>query len=88
MITAELVLVGTAELQHMLGLSRSRVFQLLVEEDFPAPYAVLRMGKVWDLERIRAWAAAAGRALQPLPPAWPHDASDGDAGSRYRRRNN
>lgn len=82
-------LVGPAELAEILQLSRSRVFQLLTQDDFPVPLAILRMGQVWDLEEIRAWADQTGRAVHELPESWPMAAeaagSQAPRPGRYRR---
>lgn len=39
------------------GRTRQRVFQLTQQPDFPAPVAVLAMGKVWKTIDVRRWAA-------------------------------
>ncbi len=83
-------LVGPAELAEILQLSRSRVFQLLTQDNFPAPLATLRMGQVWDLKEIRAWAEKTGRAVHELPESWPMTSDAAGAGQaprpgRYRR---
>jgi prophage regulatory protein len=31
------------------------VQRLITRRDFPEPYAVLRMGSVWDAEDVEAW---------------------------------
>lgn len=49
-------LMGTAEIAALLGVSRQRVLQLAAHPAFPAPVAVLSMGKVWQADDIRAWA--------------------------------
>jgi predicted DNA-binding transcriptional regulator AlpA len=55
-------LMGAAEIQRRLGVSRQRVTQLVDRDDFPAPYQHLSMGRVWweaDVDRwIRAYQAA------------------------------
>jgi prophage regulatory protein len=66
-------LVGTGELLHMLGVSRTRVAFLVKQPDFPEPYDELIMGKVWRLEDVQAWAEQRRRTLQPLAAA-----DDGD----------
>jgi hypothetical protein len=69
---------GSAELQYMLDVSRQRITQLTADPGFPAPIAELRMGKVWDLEDVVAWARRVGRELRELP--------DSAVGSgKYRR---
>ena len=51
------------ELLKLLGVSRTRVQQLVARPEFPNPVAVLMMGSVWDLERVQEWARSAGRVL-------------------------
>jgi predicted DNA-binding transcriptional regulator AlpA len=48
--------MGAAEIQRLLGVSRQRVQQLVKTDGFPAPVAVLDMGKVWDGDVVRKWA--------------------------------
>lgn len=48
-------LMGTAEIAALLGISRQRVLKLAQREDFPAPLAVLSMGKVWRGSKVRQW---------------------------------
>jgi hypothetical protein len=57
-------LVGAQEIAAMLGgVSRQRVNQLAARGDFPAPDAVLAMGKVWKREDVEAWARDHGRVI-------------------------
>lgn len=62
-------LVGPHEVGQMLGVSRQRVSQLAARADFPVPVAVLRMGTVWRVEDVRAWAEAAGRPVHEVTVA-------------------
>jgi prophage regulatory protein len=56
--------VGAAEIGRMFGgVSRQRVQQIVNREDFPEPYAVLDMGKVWQRADVEAWARGRGRPL-------------------------
>ena len=48
-------LMGAREIEHRLGVSRQRVQQLLAREDWPEPYDVLAMGKVWRNEDVDEW---------------------------------
>ncbi len=57
------VLVGSAEITELLGLSRARTFQITSSPDFPAPVQELKMGKVWRLTDVQAWARRTGRTL-------------------------
>jgi predicted DNA-binding transcriptional regulator AlpA len=56
-------LVGATEIADLLGVTRQRVQQLANEAGFPAPVAILKMGKVWVLDDVRAWAERTGREL-------------------------
>jgi predicted DNA-binding transcriptional regulator AlpA len=52
------VLMGQAEIADRLGVTRQRVQQLIARADWPEPYEVLAMGKVWRTEDIEAWIKA------------------------------
>jgi predicted DNA-binding transcriptional regulator AlpA len=69
--TKRLPIVSAAELQHLLGVSLPRVYQLVARPDFPEPWVRLRAVQVWRMEDIEAWAQAEGRALTALPQDWP-----------------
>lgn len=56
-------LVAAAEIAVMLGLSRQRVSQIAVMDGFPAPVAVLSVGRIWLREDIVEWARAEGRTM-------------------------
>jgi predicted DNA-binding transcriptional regulator AlpA len=47
--------MGASEIADRLGVSRQRVQQLVRRKDWPAPAAVLTMGKVWRTADIEAW---------------------------------
>jgi prophage regulatory protein len=47
--------VGAAELAERLGVSKSRVHQIVNHKNFPDPYAELRIGRVWLAEDVEAW---------------------------------
>jgi prophage regulatory protein len=47
--------MGAWEIRQRLGYSREWVQRLITRRDFPEPYAVLRMGSVWDAEDVEAW---------------------------------
>jgi predicted DNA-binding transcriptional regulator AlpA len=59
-------LIGAAELQQVLGVSRRRAWELAQRADFPTPVAKLIMGSVWDLNDVQQWADDTGRTLHPL----------------------
>lgn len=48
-------LMGAGEIQKRLGVCRQRVYQLTTDPDFPAPVAVLGMGKVWEARDVERW---------------------------------
>lgn len=52
---AQVRLMGAAEIQERLGLSRQRTYILINRREFPAPTWVLKMGQVWDAEIVEAW---------------------------------
>jgi hypothetical protein len=89
--TKRLPIVGSAEIQYMLGVSQQRTFQLLNQPGFPEPWVRLRGGKVWHTEDFEAWAAEEGRSLTPLPADWPPERPPvtarprGDAARRPRK---
>jgi len=56
-------LVGAAELLDLLRVGRTRLATLTARPGFPPPVVVLRMGSVWDLDQVIAWAESAGRTL-------------------------
>ena len=56
-------LVGAAELIDVMKVGRTRLAALTARPGFPPPVVVLRMGSVWDLDEVIAWAAATGRTL-------------------------
>lgn len=62
-MTDALDLVGVAEIQRMLRVSRPRVDQLANKKDFPEPVAVLAGGRIWLRRDVEAWARARGRQL-------------------------
>jgi len=65
-------LVGAAEIGRMLGgVSRQRVQQLINREDFPEPFDVLDMGKVWLRADVEAWARSHGRTPAEDTPGAP-----------------
>jgi prophage regulatory protein len=61
MVVAVHHLVGSQEIERMLGVSRQRVQQLIAQPDFPEPDVKLAMGKVWKRAEVAAWAQAHGR---------------------------
>ncbi|HET7408087.1 MAG TPA: DNA-binding protein [Mycobacteriales bacterium] len=58
-------LVGAAEIQGMLGVSRQRVQQLINTPNFPRPVYELRMGKVWLRSDIETWMQERKRRAGP-----------------------
>jgi predicted DNA-binding transcriptional regulator AlpA len=56
-----------AELIDMLGLSKTRVVQLIASPGFPPPTAVLKVGKIWSYAEVKAWVEGTGRTVHPIP---------------------
>jgi len=56
-------LIGTHEIAQMFGVSRQRAQQITSRKDFPKPYDVLHMGKVWRRAAVETWARDHGRAI-------------------------
>jgi hypothetical protein len=49
--------MASQEVADLLGVPRQRVHQPSERHDFPAPYAILSVGRIRDGAKIRAWAA-------------------------------
>ncbi|MEU4690272.1 hypothetical protein [Actinoplanes sp. NPDC023714] len=47
--------MGPAEIRARLQVSRQRAHQVINRDDFPRPYQVLPMGKVWDAADVERW---------------------------------
>jgi len=45
-----------------------RVTHLVAKAEFPAPIAVLTVGRVGSYEAVAAWAVSTGRTVQPTAP--------------------
>ncbi|MGK5681660.1 helix-turn-helix transcriptional regulator [Actinoplanes sp. URMC 104] len=54
----KLVLMGAGEIRRRLNVSRQRAYQIITRKDFPDPYQVLEMGKVWDAADVERWIKA------------------------------
>ena len=52
--------LAMAEVAQLLGVSVSRVRQLMNDAAFPEPIAALSVGRIWSTEAVVAWAAGAG----------------------------
>ncbi|GAB3799539.1 hypothetical protein GCM10027605_13290 [Micromonospora zhanjiangensis] len=48
---------GAQELRERLGVSRTRVLQLVARPDFPEPYERLAGGAIWLAEDVERWIA-------------------------------
>jgi prophage regulatory protein len=53
----ELRLMGPAEIGRVLGVGRTRVYQITQRRNFPPPVAELEMGNVWLAEDVEEWVA-------------------------------
>lgn len=59
---------GIAEVSEIIGRSKSRIDQLLLEDRaFPRPVWSLRFGRLWDRNEIRAWMQLTGYGEKPEP---------------------
>lgn len=55
-------LVGAAEIAELLGVTRTRVNQLVADDpSFPVPAAELTAGRIWKRADVEAWARRTGR---------------------------
>lgn len=61
------VLMGSAEIARLLGVSRQRVHQLAEQRDFPAPVGQVSGKRVWNSDEIRRWAVREGRLADDEP---------------------
>jgi predicted DNA-binding transcriptional regulator AlpA len=59
--------MASQEVADLLGVTRQRVHQLSERHDFPAPHAILSVGRIWDGAEIRAWAAKHRPSLSEEP---------------------
>lgn len=48
-------LMGQAEIADRLGVTRQRVQQLIGKSNWPEPFDVLAMGKVWWIKDVNDW---------------------------------
>ncbi|MFI6230873.1 helix-turn-helix transcriptional regulator [Micromonospora echinospora] len=51
----KLRLVASQEVQEMLGVSRTRAYQITNSKTFPDPVAVLSVGRTWRTEDVEPW---------------------------------
>lgn len=75
----KLDVMGVAEIARRLGVSRSRAAQIVREEGFPEPVAVLTGIVIWEAADVEAWISK-HRASQKQGEAW-----RGPAARRLRR---
>ncbi|MFF3867315.1 helix-turn-helix transcriptional regulator [Micromonospora sp. NPDC001898] len=59
-------LVGPGEIMDMLGVSRSRFRQIIMQPHFPRPFQTLQAGSVWLRSQVEAYIRDYRR---PRPPA-------------------
>lgn len=74
-------LMGAREIEDRLGVSRQRVYQLVRQPDFPAPYDEVAMGKLWRIEDIEKWIE------EKRPELHDTEISYGETPSRKGRKN-
>lgn len=53
--------LSTVEIAELLGVSRQRIDKLSRSDEFPAPVAVLAIGRVWSRAEVVEWAKQTGR---------------------------
>lgn len=58
--------VALAELAKVLGVSRVRALQLIKKSEFPAPIAVLSVGRIWAYDAVVDYCESTGRKVHPL----------------------
>jgi prophage regulatory protein len=58
--------LALGELIELLGLSKTRVRQLVATADFPAPIATLGVGKIWSTPDVVAFCERTGRTVHPV----------------------
>ena len=51
------------EVIEVLGLSKTRIRQLIAAGQFPAPIATLGVGKIWSTPDVVAWCERTGRVV-------------------------
>lgn len=56
-------IVGTHQIQKMLGVSRSRVAQIVSTKGFPDPVTRLGSAQIWLQEDVEAWIVARDKRL-------------------------
>ena len=61
--------VALAELAKILGVSRVRAMQLIKRAEFPAPIAVLSVGRIWAYDAVVKYCEGTGRTVHPLDEA-------------------
>jgi prophage regulatory protein len=82
LLTMGRYLMGAKEIEDRLGVSRQRVYQLTARKDFPAPYDVIAMGKVWRIEDVEAWIRDHRPRLHDTEPESPSSATPVRKGNR------
>ncbi|SCG53734.1 transcriptional regulator, AlpA family [Micromonospora echinaurantiaca] len=56
--------MASQEIQEMLGVSRTRAYQITNSKSFPDPVAVLSVGRIWRADDVERWIKAHRRDLQ------------------------
>ncbi|PTA46153.1 hypothetical protein C8054_11565 [Micromonospora sp. RP3T] len=47
--------MASQEVQDMLGVSRTRAYQITNSKTFPDPVAVLSVGRIWLTDDVERW---------------------------------
>jgi predicted DNA-binding transcriptional regulator AlpA len=58
--------LALGELIKLLGLSKTRVRQLVASDGFPSPIAALGVGKIWSTPEVIGFCERTGRAVHPV----------------------
>ncbi|GAB3808839.1 hypothetical protein GCM10027605_42190 [Micromonospora zhanjiangensis] len=48
-------MLASQEVQELLGVSRTRAYQITNSKSFPDPAAVLSVGRIWLAEDVERW---------------------------------
>jgi hypothetical protein len=67
-VSAQLNLVGLAEIADVFGVSKRTASRYSTRTDFPEPVARLRSGPIWLEEQVRRWALPEHPVRRGRPP--------------------
>ena len=58
--------LALGELAEVVGLSKTRIRQLIAADQLPVPIATLGVGKIWSTPDIVEWCGRTGRVAHSL----------------------